>query len=200
MMRKVFALFAVFTFGLLAAACGSDDSDRTSSGSTTVASTGEAGDNNDADVTFAQGMIPHHAQALVMADMAIDASVDDRLTNLAEQIKAAQKPEIDQMKGWLEAWGEPVEAGSGGHGMGGMGGDAMGAGMMSDDEMGQMRGMSGTGFDRMWLTMMIRHHEGAIEMAEKHQTAGQSSEALALSKAIITAQQAEIYDMRTMLD
>lgn len=80
-----------------------------------------------------------------------------------------------------------------------MGGDAMGAGMMSDEEMGQMRGMSGDGFDQMWLSMMIRHHEGAIEMAEQHQTEGQSSEALALGKEIITAQQAEIDEMRTML-
>ena len=162
-------------------------------GSTTVASTGEAGDHNDADVTFAQGMIPHHAQALVRADMAITTSSDDQLIDLAERIKATQQPEIDQMTGWLEAWGEPVDTGS--RGMGGMGGD--GAGMMSDDEMGQLRGMSGAGFDRVWLTMMIRHHEGAIEMAEKHQTEGQSTEALAL--AIITAQRAEIEEMRTML-
>lgn len=144
-------------------------------------------------------MIPHHAQALVMADMALDNSSNDQVVGLAGRIKAAQQPEIDQMKGWLEAWGEPVEAGSGGHGMSGMGGDAMGAGMMSDDEMGQMGGMRGTSFDQMWLTMMIRHHEGAIEMAEKHQTEGQSIEALALSRAIITVQQAEIAEMRTML-
>lgn len=65
--------------------------------------------------------------------------------------------------------------------------------------MGQMGGMSGAGFDQMWLTMMIRHHEDAIEIADQHQTEGQSSEPLALGKEIVTAQQAEVEEMRTML-
>lgn len=199
-MRKVLALFAVLTFGVLAAACGSDDSDTDDAGSTTVAATGEAGAHNDADVTFAQEMIPHHAQALVMADMAIDASSNEQLVALAERVKAAQQPEIDQMTGWLEAWGEPAEADPDGHAMGGPSADAMGGGMMSDDEMGQMRAMTGTAFDQMWLTMMVRHHEGAIEMAEEHQAEGQNAAALALGHEIITAQRAEIEEMRTMLE
>lgn len=198
-MRKLLALFAVLVLGSLAAACGGDDGDTNSAGSTGLTTSGEAGQHNDADIAFAQGMVPHHAQAVEMAEMALDTSQDDQLRDLAERIKAAQQPEIDQMTSLLEAWGEPVQANPDGHGMGSMGGDAMGPGMMSDDEMGQMRAMGGAAFDEMWLTMMIRHHEGAIEMAEEHQAEGQSSEALALSEAIITAQQAEVDEMRAML-
>lgn len=197
-MRKVLALFAVLTLGTLAAACGSDDSDISSASST--ATSGDAQQHNDADVTFAQGMIPHHAQAVEMADMALDTSEDDELLVLANKIKEAQQPEIDQMTGWLKEWGEPVEAAGSGQGGGhSMGSDAMGATMMSDEEMDQLHGAKGDAFDQMWLTMMIRHHEGAIKMAEQHQSNGKSAEALALSKEIIRAQQAEIEEMRGMI-
>ena len=192
-MRKLFALLAALSISVFAAACGGDDSNTAASTSTTL----EAAQHNDADVTFLQGMIPHHAQAVEMADMALDNSLDAQVLDLAERIKAAQQPEIDQMTGWLEAWGEPVGPAGGGHGMGDMSG-GMGS-MMSDEEMSQLGAMTGAGFDRMWLDMMIRHHEGAIEMAEQHQEDGQNPEALALGEAIITVQQAEITEMRVLL-
>ena len=201
-MRKVFALLAVLMLGALTAACGSDDSDTSSattvagSATTTVAA---AADHNQADVMFAQEMIPHHEQAIDMADMAIDTTKNEEVLDLAERIKAAQQPEIDEMTGWLTAWGEPAETGSttGGHAMGSMGssgGDATGT-MMTDAEMGQLDATSGAAFDQMWLDMMIRHHQGAIEMAKTHQADGKNPDVLTLGQAIIDAQQAEISEM-----
>jgi uncharacterized protein (DUF305 family) len=195
-MRKVLALFAVLTFGTFAAACGGDDSDTSTAGSTALATSSETEPHNDADVTFAQGMIPHHAQAVDMADMAIDASLNDQVLDLAERIKAAQQPEIDQLTGWLEAWGEPVETSSGGgHDEHGSSEDGMG-GMMTEEEMTQLGGLRGAAFDRMWLDMMIRHHQGAIDMAKTHQAEGEHPVALELGKVIIDAQQAEITEMQ----
>lgn len=200
-MRSVVALLAVLVPGALGAACGGDDSD-TSTPTTTVAgsATGTeaaASEHNDADVTFAQQMIPHHIQALDMADMAVETSKNENVLDLAEQIEAAQQPEIDEMTGWLHTWGEPVEGDEDGHDMGSMGsgGHATGA-MMSDAEMDQLASASGAAFDRMWLDMMIRHHQGAIDMAKAHQAEGRNPEALELGRAIIDAQQAEITEMQ----
>lgn len=194
-MSKIVALLAALTLGL-AAACGGDDADGGAAASTT-ASAAAAQEHNDADVAFAQGMIPHHAQAVEMADMALEKSANDQVLDLAERIKGAQQPEIDQMTGWLEAWGEPVEpdAGQDMSDMSDMGGSGD---MMSDEEMTGLDGASGAAFDRMWLDMMIRHHEGAIDMAREHQADGQYPEALELGLAIISAQEAEIAEMRTI--
>lgn len=198
-MRKLFALFALLTLGTLAAACGGDDSNTSTAASTTVTATGEEAQHNDADVKFAQEMIAHHAQAVEMADMAIDESTDERVFGLAGRIKAAQQPEIDQMTGWLDAWREPLEASSGGsHDMSNMGGSSDMGGMMSDEEMTQLSSATGAAFDRMWLDMMIRHHQGAIEMAKTHQADGENVDALALGEQIITAQEAEITEMRAI--
>ena len=124
---------------------------------------------SDADITFAQLMIPHHEQAVQMADMALQQATSPEVTDLATQIKAAQDPEIQQMRGWLQQWGAPEQMdGVDGmdHGDMDMGGQTAG-GMMSDEDMGALMDASGADFDRMWLTMMIAHHEGAIEMAEQ---------------------------------
>jgi len=181
---------------LVLAGCSSDEaSNRTASGA----------DHNDADVTFAQDMIPHHQQALLMADVAIEGASTKELQQLAERIKDAQTPEIEQMTGWLESWGEDVpDLDAMGHMMMGHGDaddDFDMPGMMDADDMQRMSSMMGDGlaFDRMWVLMMIRHHEGAIEMAQDEQLDGQSADAIALANAIEVAQTAEIDEMRQML-
>ncbi len=181
---------------LVLAGCGSDG------GST--AGTSSGADHNAADVTFAQDMIPHHEQALVMADVAIEGASTQELQQLAERIKDAQAPEIDQMTGWLESWGEDVpDLDAMDHMMMGHGdGDGFDMpGMMDADDMQRMSWMMGDGlaFDRMWVLMMIRHHEGAIEMAQTEQLDGQSADAIALADAIEAAQTAEIDEMQQML-
>jgi uncharacterized protein (DUF305 family) len=139
-----------------------------------------------------------------MAKMAQTQASDPKVKALAVDIKAAQGPEIEQMSGWLKAWGEKVPATDSaggdmsGHDMGSMDtGDT--PGMMSSGQMSRLGKASGARFDRMWLQMMIQHHEGAVEMAGTEQTDGQSPDAVALAKKIEAAQTAEISQMQEML-
>ncbi len=146
---------------------------------------------NQADVAFAQDMVPHHEQAIEMSDMALMRARSPKVKDLAKRIKDAQGPEIATMKAWLSDWGQPVKAEHGGHGGG--------QGMMSEAEIGQLRSASGTAFDRMFLQGMIRHHEGAVTMAKEEQAKGQFPEAKQLAARIVAQQQAEIAEMRGLL-
>lgn len=154
---------------------------------------------NDADVTFAQQMIPHHEQAVEMAELAETRADSTEVQELASQIEAAQGPEIETMTGWLQSWDEEVPSG----GMSGMDHGDMSsgdmAGMMSEEEMAKMGSSSGAQFDRMFLTMMIEHHEGAIEMAQVEQEEGEFADALAMAEQIEKAQTSEIQLMEELL-
>jgi uncharacterized protein (DUF305 family) len=166
------------------------------------ATTSQAAPHNSADVEFAQQMIPHHEQALKMAQLASTRAESPEVKKLAADIEAAQDPEIQTMTGWLETWGEDVPSGMGGHMMDDgqmMDGDQMGEGMMSDEDMGKLDKSSGAGFDRMFLTMMIEHHEGAIAMAKDEQRDGKDTAAIELAKQIESSQTAEIKLMRQLL-
>lgn len=205
-MNKVvhYAVAGIAAVGLLAlAACGGSSAgtagaDRSSSSATaSPIPTGPpaAGPHNDADIAFASGMVPHHAQAIEMADMAIDKGGNAKVLALAKDIKAAQGPEIAQMNGWLVGWGQPAPTGP-------MAGDMPGmdhSGMMSAADMKALGAASGAGFDRMWVQMMIQHHEGAVTMARTELSAGQSGDAKALAQSIITGQTAEITVMKQLL-
>ncbi|MCX4624628.1 DUF305 domain-containing protein [Streptomyces albogriseolus] len=186
---------------LVLAACGGngDTGTAVTSPSPTTSASVPAGEHNQADVTFAQGMIPHHRQAIVMAGMAETRASSSDVKALASQIKKAQDPEIKTMSAWLTAWGENVPQGM--DEMDGMDhGDASSMpGMMSNQQMDDMRDASGKAFDTMFLTMMIEHHEGAIEMAETEKKQGAYAPAKDLADDIITAQTAEITQMRKML-
>lgn len=184
-MKRLMA--ALFASTLLLAACGGSDSGGSSSS-----------DFNDADVTFVQGMIPHHGQAVVMADLALKNGDSEDVKALAKQIKGAQDPEIKTMKGFLEDWGKEESKGSGGMGDSGESDSGM-SGMMSDKEMADLEAASGAEFDKMFLEMMMEHHKGAITMAETEQADGRSSDAKDLAGKIIKAQKAEITDMKALL-
>ncbi|MGF1661279.1 MAG: DUF305 domain-containing protein [Kineosporiaceae bacterium] len=189
------ALALALTGGLLAA-CG-DDSEDSGATEDAAATVDPEGDANAADVMFVQMMIPHHEQAVVMADDALEISEDGTVRALAEDIRAAQQPEIDQMEGWLDEWGVPQMMDGLGDGMGsGEGMDHMGhggmGGMMSEEDLEELREASGSEFDRMWTEMMIEHHEGAIDMARDVQDDGESPEVRELADAIVETQQAEI--------
>lgn len=181
---------------LLLAGCGDDESPDAGAGTITDSSTAEA-PFNDADVEFAQGMIPHHEQAVEMAEMVPADGVSPELVRLAEAIEGAQQPEIDQMEAMLERWGEdgPSDDPHADHGPGSGGMD----GMMSAEDMVALGAASGIEFERMFVAMMIEHHEGAITMAEIELAEGQDAEALELAEAIIEAQEAEIEQMEGML-
>ncbi len=160
------------------------------------ASSGAVQPNNDADVQFAQAMIPHHQQAVTMAQTALDpakgASAD--VQALATRIKGAQDPEIELMTGWLSMWDASMTMdSSAGHDMSGMGG------MMSADDLTTLDAARGAEFDKLWLTMMIEHHTGAIAMSETETASGKNPDALALAQTIIAAQQSEIDEMNLLL-
>jgi uncharacterized protein (DUF305 family) len=192
-MRKTLAAIALLaTAGLTLTACG-EDTDGNSTGTESTAAV------NDADVTFAQQMIPHHEQAVEMAQLAQGRVDSDEVLSLAEDIEAAQGPEIDTLRGWLDTWGEEVPSGGMEHGdMGHDSGGAM-SGMMDEEQMGELMAASGADWDRMFLEMMIEHHEGAIEMAEVEVDKGENPDAVALAEKIISDQQAEITQMQQLL-
>jgi uncharacterized protein (DUF305 family) len=150
---------------------------------------------NDADVTFAQMMIPHHEQAIEMSDSLLEKDgVDEQVRELAQQIKDAQQPEIDQMKDWLDQWGADESMGEMGHDMG-----AMGDGMMSEEDMGRLDDATGAEASSLFLEQMIMHHEGAIEMAEVEVENGENPDAVALAERIIEDQTNEIAEMQDLL-
>ncbi len=187
-MKKNFIIqgFATLSLFALLSACGTSTSSTTEPA--TIESTTNSLDFNDNDVMFAQMMIPHHEQAIEMADIALDPTVgaSKAITDLATQIKSAQDPEISQMKGLLSAWGKPLAADSG------MDHGSMMSGMMSTDEMEALGKLTGTEFDKAWAKGMIAHHEGAIDMANDVLANGTNAEVNTLAKAIISGQTAEI--------
>ncbi|AUI52889.1 MULTISPECIES: DUF305 domain-containing protein [Arthrobacter] len=187
---------------LFLAGCGSDTGSDTAEGtmpgmdhgsmsaSPSAASSGVAADNNSADAMFAQMMLPHHEQAVEMSDiMLAKDNLDPQIMQLAEDIKAAQGPEIEKMTGWLQAWGEPME----------MSGDHAMEGMMSPDDLAQLEAAQGDEAARMFLTQMIAHHEGAVAMAEEEIANGQDPDAVALAEAVVADQSAEIEKMKELL-
>lgn len=193
MKRFLTAITLALVAGLALAGCGTS----TDSGTSTRAST--SAQFNDADVKFAQQMIPHHEQAVQMATMAKAKATTTDVKDLAAKIESSQAPEIEEMTSWLRQWGKDIPSGSGmGHDMGSMDMGDM-PGMMSDDEMIILDTATGTQFDRMFLTMMIKHHEGAIEMAKAEQKDGKNADAVALAQKIAADQAAEITTMNGLL-
>ncbi|MFD5325184.1 DUF305 domain-containing protein [Streptomyces sp. NPDC127092] len=198
--RRTALAALVAASALFLAGCGDNgDGSAAASPSPTTSASVPAGEHNQADVDFAQGMIPHHRQAVTMSDMAATRASSSEVKALAAKIKKAQEPEIATMSAWLTSWGEEVPQGM--DGMDGMDhGDASSMpGMMSDQQMDDMRGASGKAFDTMFLTMMIKHHEGAVDMAETEKKEGSYGPAKDLADDIITAQKAEITQMKQML-
>lgn len=152
---------------------------------------------NETDVTFAQQMVPHHQQALMMSAMARRMANSDNVRALAKRISAAQEPEIELMVGWLDDWG--VDTDGHGHMMGADGVMGM-PGMMTGGTVRRLRHASGDAFDRMWLRQMIVHHEGAVEMAIEEQAQGENADVIALAQRIEESQTKEIAYMRQLLE
>ncbi len=203
-MKRLLITITAATAGFVVlAACSSSSSPNASRPSSTMTSMPTdatvTSAHNRADVTFATAMIPHHRQAVEMADRALSRATNGGIKALARDIKAAQDPEITQMSGWLSRWQEPVPTSSTSR-MGGMGGmDHSGTGMMSDAEMTDLAMADGAAFDRMWVMMMIRHHRGAVSVATTEQRIGRNAEAKKLAQSIIASQTAQITQLTKLL-
>ena len=149
---------------------------------------------NPADVMFVVMMIPHHQQAVEMSDLLLaKPGVDADVRKLAGQIKAAQQPEIDQMKGWLDDWGI-----DGSH-MNAMDHSGHMGGMLSKEQLATLRKADGPTGQKLYLEGMIKHHQGAIDMANNVLGVGQDPDVKKLAETIVVSQQAEIVEMKKML-
>ncbi len=207
--KRIAALLAVAATAAFLSGCtsassdGHDDHVHTSGEETTVI-VGEPAAFNAADTAFATDMIPHHQQAVDMSALVPERSTNPEVIALAQQISAAQEPEINTLKVFLVQWkggsddenGNPTSTMPGmdhsGHG-GGM------SGMVDEATMTQLKALKGAEFDKLWLQSMISHHEGAIEMSETELSSGTNADAKQLAQNIIDGQQAELTQMHKML-
>ncbi|MET7355646.1 DUF305 domain-containing protein [Streptomyces mirabilis] len=195
------------TAALVLAACGNDSGSNGSGHSSASSAAGAEADattgaHNAQDVSFAQGMIPHHQQALQMAKLAADRASSAEVKDLASRIEKAQDPEIKTMSGWLKSWGKDVPSShSSMESMPGMDDSAHSGmpGMMDSTHMDKLEKASGKDFDTVFLTMMIDHHKGAVEMATTEKNKGKYEPATSMADNIITAQTAEIAEMNKLL-
>lgn len=159
---------------------------------------------NAADVTYLSDMIVHHAQAVVMSDLAEGRLTDDAVSRLASRIADEQEPEMQGMATTLEDWGEKVPPqadnptfgmrGHGAHGHSGM------PGMATEEQLTELAEAKGADVDRLYLDLMSAHHEGAIEMSRTVRQDGQDERTSELADDITVTQQKQIDQMATMRD
>jgi uncharacterized protein (DUF305 family) len=204
-MKRAVAALAVLA-ALAGGACGAGEdpvveapTGAESSGDSSGQSSAAATDLNEADITFLQGMVPHHEQAIEMAQMASSRAASQEVRDLAERIEGAQDPEITQMNALLQQAGVDTSGGSGGHDAHGGSRMVEHEGMMSEDQMAALENAMGPDFDKLFLTSMIEHHEGAVSTSEAVLKAGSSPEVKELARAILEAQRTEISEMQALL-
>lgn len=160
------------------------------------------------DAGFSRDMASHHLQGVEMANLALQRSEDPEIRQLAFDISSTQTNQAGRMQGWLSLWGvsptggEPMSWMGEGHDMSAMGMSAMGAvmpGMATEEELAELRSLSGTEFDVEFLRLMIRHHQGGREMAEYAAEHATVPTVARLARSIAETQSAETQTMGDML-
>ena len=141
------------------------------------------------EIMFAQMMIPHHEQAISMSETALKKSRNQAILKLSNQIKSLQGTEKSQLAYWLKATDSSMT----------MDHDMQMSGMLTTKELASLKRLTGTQFDRTFLQLMIKHHQGAIEMLDLISDS-RNAEAKALAKAIKSAQSREITSMKLLLN
>lgn len=204
-LRKSVLIASVLPAALLVG-CGSDDMDHGSTDAKSTATTAMEGmsattemvmedtdaTGENADIAFAQGMIMHHQQALELSEIALDPArgASAPVLALAQRIRAAQDPEIEQMKAMLTSWDAPIEMDmTKPHDMSAM------EGMLSLADIENLETLTGAEFDKTWATMMKEHHEGAVKSANSIIEDGSDPELETMAKDIVTAQTTEIAEL-----
>jgi len=183
---KILVIVAIVGSAMALSAC----STTANPGATGSSSTASAVFNK-ADVSFATDMAAHHQQAVEMSQMLLDKTdIDPRVVTLAQEIKAAQGPEIKQMKSWLSGWGQKS---------GSMSGMDMGGTLMSDSDMNDLKSSTGPAASKLFLTQMTVHHTSALVMAKTEVDSGKNADAVKLAKNIISTQTTEISTMSDIL-
>jgi uncharacterized protein (DUF305 family) len=163
------------------------------------------------DAGFARDMSRHHLQAVEMANLATTRSTDPEVLRLAFDIASTQTNQVGRMQGWLTLWGLPLTSGEtmgwmddaamAGHHMSDadVADGAVMPGMATETELTQLRSLSGTAFDVMFLQLMIRHHQGGLEMAQYGQQHAGQAVVRGLARSIAETQTAETTTMEEML-
>jgi len=147
-----------------------------------------------ADIRFVEMMVPHHAQALEMAALAPEQATSDKVKALADRIDAAQRVEISQMRSWLRRHARTPQ-----HGHGSAAAPSMRMpGMATPQQMDQLEDATGEGFDRLFLTLMITHHQGALTMANEELVKGTDTLVQEMAQEVVVTQTAEINRMRAL--
>jgi uncharacterized protein (DUF305 family) len=206
----------ILALGAATAACSSDDKDEDESEGPRVVQLGGPGETGRelsdeemaeledptytaADVAFVQNMIPHHEQALEMIALIPERSRNPDLPKIAERMEVSQTDEIKLLEDWLTARDEEMTSGQHHHGAQH---EQLMPGMLTDAEMDQLAGARGPTFDRLFLQYMIRHHEGAMIMAQDltDSGGGQEPSIFQLSQLIAGDQGIEIARMKQMLN
>jgi uncharacterized protein (DUF305 family) len=158
------------------------------------------------DAGFARDMSAHHLQAVEMANLAQDSSEDPVVQGLGFDIAETQQNQVGRMQGWLSLWGLSITGGDRmawmgdhtGHDMGAMSAGQM-PGMASDEELAELRGLSGEEFDVLFLQLMTRHHQGGYDMAEYAVENAEEPAVRTLARTMVESQSAEVRLMTDML-
>jgi uncharacterized protein (DUF305 family) len=160
------------------------------------------------DAGFARDMSVHHLQGVEMANLVAERSDDPEVESIAFDISATQTNQAGRMQGWLALWDLPLSGGermawmgdsTHGHGMAGMdmGSGALMPGMATEDELANLRSLTGTAFDVEFLRLMIRHHQGGFEMARY---GAEHAELQAVRDLALSIEQSQGYEVDTMTD
>jgi uncharacterized protein (DUF305 family) len=184
--RKILVIVAIVGSAISLSACST-----AASPGATASSSPASAVFNAADVGFATDMSAHHQQAVEMSQILLDKSdIDPRVVTLAQDIKAAQGPEIEQMTSWLSAWGQKADS---------MSGMDMSGTLMSDADMNALKTSTGLAASKLFLTQMTVHHTSALVMAKTEIDSGKNADAVTLAKKIVSTQTAEITQMGDIL-
>jgi len=188
--RGLRARAAAVALGLAAllGGCSDESADSAGSGAQTF---------NDADVKFAQTMIPHHEQAVEMADAILGKSgTSPEVTQLAQQIRDTQRPQMETLTGFLTAWNQPLipDHASEAHE------DHWDAeGMLTPEEMQALAAADGPTGQKLFIEGMIQHHEGALTMVQAEIDDGENPDAVQLAQSIKAGQMGEMETMKRLL-
>ena len=157
------------------------------------------------DVGFSRDMATHHLQGVEMANLVADHSTDPAVRGLAFDISATQTNQVGRMQGWLALWGYSPTGGDQMAWMGDSmhmhmaGGSGLMPGMATEDELANLRSLSGTAFDVEFLRLMIRHHQGGLAMAKYAEAHGETAVVRSLATSIADSQTTETKLMSGML-
>jgi uncharacterized protein (DUF305 family) len=178
---------------------GESSSGRGDAATPTAAPDGIAANFNHADAHFVRSMVPQNDQAVEMCKMVLDKrGVKTEVRDLAKQIRRVQAPQFEIMNGWKETWnqmpGQGAETNEGGAGH--HGGEN---GLMTEEQMEELDLADGSTAQRLFLEGMIRHHQGAVAIAEEEAGAGLDMDAVELAKEMVATQKAEIAAMQHVL-